>query len=602
MLNLPRPCRYEHLTLLASQGGVRSISIFVDVQCDQVIEALEHWRSLLPTTHLGLIAAEVNLEQVKLFVKTDDNASIVSLVADNFVDASKVKKINSPIWASCAAYDPSGVYVKTGLEKSLIPALSKNGGVFLVHDPSHKTVRQFDSHGLIDRVYRRSWRKLIYKIIWKSALALTWLATHLPVKAETQIQRPTKTEMPTHDAPLINQLCPEIDKVVLKLVLLLASQREDAKKFDDRKAASPAFSVIEMDDWKEALGLWRASGLPLLADLPKRNCPACNSCESHIVLQSYDGYLFSECEHCGTWYVPLKVEWAVFEKFFAICPPARLVAKKATTDRLEHSDSPDLSRFQRYFESVLDYMDSRKPQLQYLDIGCSVGHSLTAAKVAGMLPHGVEVDPDALALAKLNNDHVVADIGDLPAGKYDVISMWETLEHLADPVSMLQSAVDRLASHGLVAVTVPNLDASGLRVAREKCSYVYGGFNSPGHINFFNHRTIELLFNRVGLTLIEVSYEFSTNAHELFGYLGGAFATDRPYAMATPSDPLATILNAIWPSVTMIEEYAGTLPIMSCIACRHEDLERFSTKRGYRSEIRRKQLIGAAARHLEAHG
>jgi 2-polyprenyl-3-methyl-5-hydroxy-6-metoxy-1,4-benzoquinol methylase len=378
---------------------------------------------------------------------------------------------------------------------------------------------------------------------------------------------------------------------VLNLLLAIASQDKDADNLGDGKAALPAFSVIEVEDWANALALWNAEGRPLLSELSGRACPACGASASHTVFQSYDGYFFSECEQCGTWYAPLNIDWTLFEKFFVKCPSAREVAKNATIERNEQTEQSDALRFENYFRGILDFLPAPTCSLRYLDIGCSVGHSLSAASTLGMVAHGIEVDPDALALAKGNHEVVVRNLGDLPTGKYDVISMWETLEHLADPLGTLREAVDRLSSDGLIVITVPNQDATGLRVAREKCSYVYGGFNSPGHINFFNRRTIEILFKRAGLTLIELSYEFSTNALELFGYLGGEFAVDRPFAMSAPPPPVADALNLIWPAITLLEDFVGTLPIMHCTACRSEDISRFSSKCAERSSNRTKRLI-----------
>lgn len=411
---------------------------------------------------------------------------------------------------------------------------------------------------------------------------------------------PMQEKLPTSYSPSVEQSCNDIQRGLLKLLLSLASHNKDAWNLDGGKASSPAFSVIDIDDWKKGLALWTAEGLPLLAGIPSRTCPACDSSVSHTVFQSYDGYHFNECEQCGTWYVPLVVDWGLFEQFFTKCLPARAIAKKATTGRMEQPDTPDFSRFNNYFRSILDILPASESQLRYLDIGCGVGHSLTAAKTAGLLPHGVEVDPDAVTLAKRNHEVVVSRVGDLPDGKYDVVSMWETLEHLANPLSMLQEAVTRLSSGGLVAVTVPNLDATGLRVSREKCSYVYGGFNSPGHINFFNRRTIEMLFKRAGLVLIEVKYEFSTDPFELFGYLGGVAAADRPFAMTAPPQVVAEALNLIWPAITLFEEFAATLPIMYCVACRLEDVSLFSQKNDERSIMQRERIIATANHQLEA--
>ena len=390
----------------------------------------------------------------------------------------------------------------------------------------------------------------------------------------------------------------DIQRDFLKLLLEFVSSNKSAQEIDRTTAVPPAFTTIEVDDWKVALELWSSKGLPLLADIPARACPACNVSKSHTIFQSYDGYHFNECEHCGTWYVPLVVDWPLFERFLSECPAAATVAKKSASMRMEMLATADLDRFDSYFRSVLDLLPPPRVKRRYLDIGCSVGHSLTAARAAGMESHGVEADPNALAIAKANHEVVAYRIGDLPGGKYDVVSMWETLEHLADPLATLREAAARLSAGGLIVVTVPNLDALSVRVLREKCSYAYGGYNSPGHINFFNHRTIKKLFERAGLVLADVSYEFSSNPDELFGYLGGLSPSDQPYAVAAPPPFLAKVLNAIWPAVTLLEDFGSTLPIMQCIACRAEDAYLFSQKCKERSESRRNRIIATANNQL----
>ncbi len=397
----------------------------------------------------------------------------------------------------------------------------------------------------------------------------------------------------------IHHACSDIQRGLLKLTLALASHSKYAMSMGEAMATSQSFSVIELEDWKNALSLWTASGLPLLADLSSRACPACDSSESHTVFQSYDGYPFCECEQCGTWYVPLQVDWQLFERFFEICPEGRLISEKTLIKRQSTLQQGDFTRLERYFRSAIDLMSPRDTRIRYLDIGCSTGNSLTVANKLGFLAHGVEADTDAAAFARENDKVVVSHISALEE-KYDLISMWETLEHIADPHYILREVASRLLPGGLLAVTVPNLNATGLRVSREKCSYAYGGFNSPGHINFFNHRTIDILFKRCGLALVEVTYEYSTNPYELFGYLSGIVSDERSFAMAGPPQTVAEILNQIWPAITLLENFGSTLPIMCCLACRSVDVTLFSAKAKERVDARRELLRSSAKEQLDS--
>lgn len=392
----------------------------------------------------------------------------------------------------------------------------------------------------------------------------------------------------------LNQYTSQIRLGLLNAVIALAGRAEESKG----SASQVAFSTIEINEWKTVLGYWNEFGRELLTGLPPRACPTCNSKSSHVVFESYDGYIFSECEECGTWYVPLSVDWKLFERFFERCPEARRISEQSAIERLKEPEKADFLRFRGYLKLLLELLPISSHQKRYLDIGCCVGNSMTVANEFGMLAHGVEADCDAAAIARRKHSVVVDSISSLSGTSYDLITLWETLEHLENPSAMLGGAAKLLAPSGLIALTIPNLDASGLRVAREKCSYVYGGYMSPGHINLFNRNAIEILLKRAGLALIEVSYEFSTDPYELFGYLRGIKSIDRPFAMACPPLSVIEILNAVWPAVTLIEDLAGTLPIMHCIACRVEDVSLFSEKCSERSSVRRHSLINAAKEQL----
>jgi hypothetical protein len=182
MLGLPLPCRYDDLTLNACRGEIPSIALFVDVPSDAVPSTLAHWREVLPVTHLNLLAASFNRDQVGVFLNSDGNATLAAVIAENFVDEDAVKQIDSLVWASCAPYDASGVYVKTDIERSLVSALRSTKGVFLVHDPAYKIIRQFDGAGLQDRVVYRAWRKKIYRGILKAVIGAAWVAARLSGK------------------------------------------------------------------------------------------------------------------------------------------------------------------------------------------------------------------------------------------------------------------------------------------------------------------------------------------------------------------------------------------------------------------------------------
>lgn len=108
-----------------------------------------------------------------------------------------------------------------------------------------------------------------------------------------------------------------------------------------------------------------------------------------------------------------------------------------------------------------------------LDVGCGSGAFLKRAAAAGWSPTGVELSRDLAAAARRNHGLSVIEAdfatAELPGGAYDVITMWDFLEHVVDPVATLAHARRLLAPGGVLVVFT--IDSSSL-------------FNVVGHVSY----------------------------------------------------------------------------------------------------------------------
>jgi 2-polyprenyl-3-methyl-5-hydroxy-6-metoxy-1,4-benzoquinol methylase len=97
-----------------------------------------------------------------------------------------------------------------------------------------------------------------------------------------------------------------------------------------------------------------------------------------------------------------------------------------------------------------------------LDIGAAHGLLLDAAASRGWRTAGIEPNPDAAASARVKGHEVVT--GMLPgalgglAGRFDLISMLDVLEHLPDPLAARRLKVD--CSGGMLVVVAPDYGGS----------------------------------------------------------------------------------------------------------------------------------------------
>lgn len=103
-----------------------------------------------------------------------------------------------------------------------------------------------------------------------------------------------------------------------------------------------------------------------------------------------------------------------------------------------------------------------------LDIGCSLGYTLQAARMLG--PRAVGVDTSAVAVEhcrSLGFECAVGSLDRLPFedGRFSVITMKHVLEHTMDPRSALREVRRVLRPGGALFIAVPNADYGKARRA-----------------------------------------------------------------------------------------------------------------------------------------
>jgi 2-polyprenyl-3-methyl-5-hydroxy-6-metoxy-1,4-benzoquinol methylase len=103
-----------------------------------------------------------------------------------------------------------------------------------------------------------------------------------------------------------------------------------------------------------------------------------------------------------------------------------------------------------------------------LDVGCGAGLFVGAAHRAGWEATGIDASARAVARAEGRCPHagfragLVTEI-DFPGGSFDVITLWDVLEHVAGPVEALERIRGWLAPDGWLFLSMPNVDS---RIAR----------------------------------------------------------------------------------------------------------------------------------------
>jgi len=145
-----------------------------------------------------------------------------------------------------------------------------------------------------------------------------------------------------------------------------------------------------------------------------------------------------------------------------------------------------------------------------LDVGCGAGAFLAAARRDGARVAGVEIDPRAAAAAgALDIEVVPGSILDVapPAGPWDLVTFWDVLDQVDDPLGALRAVGPHLAPGGLVLARGRNgaLHAAVKRAAL-RVRGVVPWFPDPAVVHRwgFGRRAWRAVLGRAGLHEIVV--------------------------------------------------------------------------------------------------
>jgi 2-polyprenyl-3-methyl-5-hydroxy-6-metoxy-1,4-benzoquinol methylase len=154
---------------------------------------------------------------------------------------------------------------------------------------------------------------------------------------------------------------------------------------------------------------------------------------------------------------------------------------------------------QRWFARALRAV--KGAELSVLDIGGGVGHQLeTVRRADRRVRRTTIVDLDANAASRARSaghEFVQATIESADVkGSFDVILMLNIIEHVADPLAVLQRVHKLLAPGGVALVKTPNVDSWDARLFRDRN---WGGLHCPRHFVLFNAVSFMVLATKAKL-------------------------------------------------------------------------------------------------------
>jgi 2-polyprenyl-3-methyl-5-hydroxy-6-metoxy-1,4-benzoquinol methylase len=199
---------------------------------------------------------------------------------------------------------------------------------------------------------------------------------------------------------------------------------------------------------------------------------------------------------CGLiWLDPMPIEEDIavaYQRYYTHYD--QRVIKNAAIPKAAHKILKDvLSRATGLIREQLairtSYLGEQTPG-KLLEYGCGAGDQLALMRTLGWTVEGVEIDPVACQRARQLHNLTVHE-GTLESmgyteNSFDAILMHHVIEHVFDPVALLEECRRIIKPDGHVVVITPNAESWGYKIFREN----WRGLEPPRHIHIFSPKTM----------------------------------------------------------------------------------------------------------------
>ena len=164
------------------------------------------------------------------------------------------------------------------------------------------------------------------------------------------------------------------------------------------------------------------------------------------------------------------------------------------------------------YSYIFERLNLNPKKTSLLDVGCGAGYFLDVLREKGIASKGLEVNPAQVRYNKEKGLNVESTrLEDEPDNAYDVITMFDVLEHLPDPVYLISVVAKKLKKGGYFLAYTPHIHSVGF----ELMGAAQNTLLPFEHFCFYNQKSIDYLAKNSGLEVHSVE----TYGLDLMDYL-----------------------------------------------------------------------------------
>lgn len=200
-----------------------------------------------------------------------------------------------------------------------------------------------------------------------------------------------------------------------------------------------------------------------------------------------------KCRECGLVYANPRWDSSVVRDSYTVVEDPTYVEEREGR----------VLTFSRNLQPFEDLVAMNSHTRHLLDVGCHIGVMVELALKRGWDAWGVEPSTWAAEQARARGLHVItgtlAEAG-LEADYFDVVTMWDVIEHLTDPIAELKQVHRVLKPGGVFAIHTIDIESLFAHVMGKRWPWLM-----EMHLYYFSPRTLGKMLNKVGFTVIRSS-------------------------------------------------------------------------------------------------
>jgi SAM-dependent methyltransferase len=297
-------------------------------------------------------------------------------------------------------------------------------------------------------------------------------------------------------------------------------------------------------------------------------CPICAADDFGVVFEGPDWisrlpglFRMVRCLHCGLYYLNPRPDQKEIHRYY---PHDYLAFQKSIEE-----ETAFLKRMDRRYgiykrcRSVTKVLPGPG---KILDIGCATGLFLSGMQDRGWECLGIELNEQAATYARerMGLDIITGNFleADLPDHYFDVISLWDVLEHLPDPLPVLEKISKIIRPGGLLVLNLPNPESWEAK----RFGPLWIGWDLPRHLNLFPLPLLTSLLRTHGFGRPQV--KSLTGNFFVFKFSLGLLLNEKISQRPAASKILRSLLNSPVSRLVAFPVYALADPLKlgSCLA------------------------------------